>query len=147
MARCAGQPLAPVPLDDQWPQGRRTVQDAQTYTEIAEVVRTYVEGMCQNDAAKLCSAMHEKACSIGHFEGGLEWENREGFIALVAEAVKEPDLSPWHVINAISVVGDVATVQVEDIWLGMQYDDTLTLLRHEGRWQIVSKVFFLRQAG
>lgn len=147
MARCAGQPLAPMPLDDQWPQGRRTVQDAQTYTEIAEVVRTYVEGMCQNDAAKLCSAMHEKACSIGHFEGGLEWENREGFIALVAEAVKEPDLSPWHVINAISVVGDVATVQVEDIWLGMHYDDTLTLLRHEGRWQIVSKVFFLRPAG
>ena len=103
--------------------------------------------MCQGDAAKLRAALHESACSIGHFEGGLEWESREGFIGIVAAAVKEPDLSPWHVVNAISVVGDVATVQVEDIWLGMHYDDTLTLLWHEGRWQIVSKVFFLRSAG
>lgn len=120
------------------------MKDAQTYTEIADVVRTYVEGMCQNDPAKLCAAFHESACSIGHFEGGLEWESRAGFIGIVAAAVKEPDLSPWYAINAILVVGDVATVQVEDIWLGMHYDDTLTLLRHEGHWQIVSKVFFLR---
>lgn len=47
------------------------MQDAQTYTEIAEVVRTYIDGMCQNDPAKLRAAMHEKACSIGHFGGGL----------------------------------------------------------------------------
>ena len=123
------------------------MQEVQTYTEIAAVVRTYVEGMCQNNASKLRAALHENACSIGHFEGGLEWESREGFIAIVAAAVKEPDLTPWHVINSISVVGDIATVQVEDIWLGMHFDDTLTLLRHEGRWQIVSKVFFLRSSG
>jgi len=35
--------------------------DASTYAEIAEVVRTYVEGMCQNDPGKLRKAMHERA--------------------------------------------------------------------------------------
>lgn len=29
----------------------------------------------------------------------------------------------------------------------MHYVDMLTLLRHEGRWQIVSKVFFQRPTG
>lgn len=110
------------------------MQDAQTFAEVAEVVETFVEGMCQNDADKLCTALHEKACSIGLFERGLEWKNREGFIAAVAASVKVPDPSPWHVTHAIAVVGDVATVQVEDIWLGAHYDDTLTLLRHDGRW-------------
>ncbi len=118
--------------------------DAQTCAEIVGVVKAYVEGMCENDPAKLRHAMHEKLCCIGHFDGGLEWLSRDDFIAAVDAAVKAPDPAPWYAINAISVAGDVATVQVEDIWLGDHYDDTLTLLRHENRWVIVSKVFYLR---
>jgi len=120
--------------------------DPRTCADIADTVTTYVEGMCQNDPAKLRRAMHEKACSIGHFDGGLEWDGREAFIAVVAASVTTPDPAPWHRINAISVNGDVATVQVEDIFLGQHYDDTLTLLHHNGRWVIVAKVFFLRPA-
>jgi Putative lumazine-binding len=116
------------------------------YTQISDVVNTYVEGMCQNDAIKLRAAMHEKMACIGHYDGGLEWDSRDAFIATVNGAVETPDPSPWYVINAISIVGDVATVQVENIWLGMHYDDRLTLLKHEDRWVIVSKVFFLRPA-
>lgn len=118
--------------------------DTQTYVEISEVVRLYVEGMCQNDPVKLCDAMHEKACVIGHFEGGLDWDTRDAFIALVGASVETPDPSPWYKITAMSVAGDVATVQLEDIFLGQHYDDTLTLLKHESRWRIVAKAFYLR---
>jgi hypothetical protein len=118
--------------------------DRQTYSEIADVVKTYVEGMCRNDPEKLRAAMHEKSCCIGHFDGGLEWLERDDFIAVVDDAVDAPDPAPRYAINAMSVAGDVATVQVADTWLGMAYDDTLTMLYHEGRWQIVAKVFFLR---
>jgi hypothetical protein len=121
--------------------------DAKTFAEISDVVRAYVEGMCQNDAKKLCHAMHENMSCIGHFDGDLEWINRDAFVAYVDEAVGEPDPAPWYVINAISVTGDVATVQVEDIWLGQHFDDTLTFLFHENRWLIVSKVFYLRPNG
>ena len=120
--------------------------DAQTYAAISEVVKSYVDGMCENDPAKLRYALHEKMCCIGHFDGGLEWDSRDAFIAGVDRAVDRPDPAPWHAINTISVVGDVAMVQVENIWLGDHYDETLTLLNHEGRWMIVSKVFYLRPA-
>jgi hypothetical protein len=120
------------------------MHEAQTYADIADVVRTYVEGMCLNDPVKLRDAMHSKCSIIGHYEGGLEWDSREDFITAVDKATIAPDPSPWHATNAISIAGDVATVQVENIWLGMHFDDTLALLRHEGRWVIVSKVFFLR---
>ncbi len=115
-----------------------------SFTAISETVKTYIEGMCQNDPAKLREAMHENSCCIGHFDGGLEWDNREAFIKGVADAVETPDPSPWFEIKSISVTGDVATIHVEDIWLGMHFDDHLTLLYKEGRWAIVSKVFYLR---
>ncbi|MCB1313393.1 MAG: nuclear transport factor 2 family protein [Sedimentitalea sp.] len=117
---------------------------AAEYPAIAAVVRDYVFGMCQGEADRLRAAFHEKSCCIGHFEGGLEWDPRDAFIAGVTKAVQTPDPDPWYEINAISVVGDMATVQVENIWLGVHYDDTLVLLHHDGRWQIVSKVFSVR---
>lgn len=110
---------------------------------IAETVRTYVEGMCQADTAKLRRAMHEKACSIGHFEGGLEWDDRAAFIAAVQDAVESPDPAPWFEIRSTQVIGDTALVLVEDIWLGMRFSDWLTLLRRDGHWVIVSKLFYL----
>lgn len=112
--------------------------------EIRKVVQDYVEGMCQADAARLRQALHPRMCCIGHAGGGLEWDDREAFIAGVLAAVTTPDPAPWMAIRAVSVMGDVAIVTVEDIWLGDHYDDALTLLHHEGRWQIVSKVFHQR---
>ncbi|WP_282957009.1 nuclear transport factor 2 family protein [Sulfitobacter guttiformis] len=99
-----------------------------------------------NDPVKFCDAMHEKSCCIGHYEGGLERDSRDAFISAVNEAVDTPDPAPWHAVNANSIVGDVGMVQVENIRLCMHSNDTLTLLRHENRWIIVSKVFFLRPA-
>jgi hypothetical protein len=117
------------------------------FNRISDVVEKYVRGMCAADADLLRSTMHEKACCIGHFDGGLEWDDRDAFIAGVIKAVEIPDTDPWFRINAITLIGDMATVQVEDIWLGMHFDDTLTLLLHEGAWVIVSKLFYLRPAG
>lgn len=121
--------------------------DARTLAEIADVVKTYVHGMCGNDPDKLRAAMHRDMACIGHFDGGLEWINRDAFIATVNAAVDTPDPAPWYRINTVSVFGDVAMVQVENIWLGMHYDDTLSLLNHDGHWVIVSKVFHHRQPG
>lgn len=118
--------------------------DTQAFAEISNVVKMYVEGMCQNDPDKLRHAIHEKMSCIGHYRGGLEWDSRDAFIGAINDAVETPDPDPWYVINAISIVGDVAIAQVEDIWLGEHFDDTLTLLKHDGRWVIVSKVFFVR---
>ena len=58
--------------------------DNETFAKISDIVKLYVEGMCQNDAGKLRAAMHEKACVIGHYDGGLEWDTRDAFVAAVA---------------------------------------------------------------
>lgn len=114
------------------------------YSEIVETVRAYVEGMTQADAEKLRRAMYPRACSIGNFEGALEWDDREAFIAGVEAAVETPEADPQWRILSISVEGDVACVQVEDVYLGIEFLDLLTLLRRDGEWKIAAKVFHHR---
>ena len=111
---------------------------------IVDTVRSYVEAMCAADEDRLASAWHERTCSIGHFDGKLEWDDRAAFAAAVRAAVTEPVVDPhWH-IHETKIVGDMAFVHVEDDWLGLRFDDFLTLLRHDDRWLIVAKVFHLR---
>ena len=111
---------------------------------ITETVRTYVEGLVEGDAEKLRQAMHENACEIGYYQGELLWQDREAMIAMIEEEGATPDFDPDWQIETISLDGDVASVRVEDIWLGTRFIDTLTLLRIDGRWQIVAKVFHIR---
>lgn len=118
--------------------------DDGTEAEITAVVRNYVEGLVQADAAKLRAAMHERACEIGHFDGDLLWQDREAMIAMIEAEAAEPDMDPKWRIHSMTVDGDVAVVRVEDDWLGMNFIDALTLLHHDGKWVIVSKVFHLR---
>ncbi len=47
-------------------------------------------------------------------------------------------------IASIDVVGTVATVRLElDNWTGYRYTDMFTLLKVDGEWKIMNKVFHL----
>ena len=118
--------------------------DRETRDAIQHVVRDYVEGMCQANVKKLHSAMMPDAHCVGHFDGGLEWLDRAGFCNSVTDAVNKPELDPWYQIEETRIAGDIAFVHVVDDWLGMRFDDYLTLLKHDGSWRIASKLFYLR---
>ncbi len=112
------------------------------YEAIAAVVADYVTGMARGDGALLRGAFHTKAASIGHFDGGLEWASVEEFIATCEiEAIDADAPVPPYEIESIAIAGDTAIVRVHDVWAGLNFRDTLSLLKQEGRWQIVSKVF------
>lgn len=112
------------------------------FEEIAATIETYVEGMARCDAAALRRAFHPRACSVGHFDGGLEWDDVDAFArACEAEAIAPEAPSPPFEIESISVAGDTAVARVRNMWAGLAFLDTLCLLRHEGRWVIVSKLF------
>ncbi len=118
----------------------------QKMVAIVDTVQTYVEGMVWGDGAMLRQAFHPKACCIGHFDGELEWDDLEAFIQGVSGEAAAPGSKPYWRINSMDVTGDMAIVQVENDWAGHRFDDTLTLLFHDDRWQIVSKLFYLRAA-
>lgn len=114
-------------------------------TAITNTVRDYVEGMVFNDEAKLRRAFHAKAAIIGHFVGGrFEWLSLDQF----AEAIKGPGPAPagseavWDVIS-VDISGDSAVVKINDEFAGLRFTDTLSLLKIEGAWRIVNKIYYL----
>jgi hypothetical protein len=118
--------------------------ETREYDEISATVKLYIQGMCEADETKTRAAFHPKASIIGHYQGAMEWDSVDAFVKVVAEAVSEPDTKPYWRINSMTITGDTAVVQVEDIWLGQHFDDTLGLVNDDGRWRIVSKIFFVR---
>ena len=47
-------------------------------------------------------------------------------------------------VESDTVAGDTAVVGVVNVWAGLSFRDTLTLLHHDGRWQIVNVLWELK---
>ena len=109
---------------------------------IRNVVTDYLEGMIWGQPERLERAMHPRCMQAGHYKGAYEYLGRDEFI----ESLKlEPQLAPGTPYRArilsVDRTGDVAVVKVEDDCFGTSFTDYLTLIQHDGQWQIVMKAF------
>lgn len=110
---------------------------------IEAVVTEYLDGMIYGQREKLERAMHPLCMQAGHFDGNYEYFDRETFIGSVEGDTALPPGTPYRWdVQSIDMTGDVAVVKLEDACFGTTFTDYLTLIRHEGRWQIVMKAFF-----
>jgi hypothetical protein len=110
---------------------------------IATVLRLYIEGAATGDAAKLKEAFHEHARTFGSLNGTR-------YDISAAEMIEREERSPRNSdgrytahIMSIEQAGDVATATVEEdgCWGTASFTSFLTLVKIDGRWQIVNKVF------
>ena len=109
---------------------------------ISAVVHLYVDGMAFANEGALRKAFHPDAAIIGNYNGALEWTTREGFIKTIVEAgAAPPGTQPEMDVQKIDITGDAATVRVVDSFTGERYSDHLSLVKIDGRWVIVNKVF------
>ena len=112
------------------------------YDVIADVVQHYIDGAKSGKGDDMKPAFHEDATIFGYagadlFAGPIQrlfdWVDDSG-------AATEPQAR----IASIDVVGTVATVRLElDNWSGSRYTDMFTLLKVDGEWKIMNKVFHL----
>ena len=110
--------------------------------QIAAIMATYIEGARSGRSARLRGIFHELATICGQvgpdlFAGPIQlfydWHDDNG----PAPGVRT--LATW-----IDVQGSAASVRLDiDDWTGHRFTDYFTLVRIDGRWLILSKVFFL----
>lgn len=111
---------------------------------IAAVARDYFDGMMYADEAKLRRAFHPKCLIVGHFRGRLEYDPLDAFIDACKKEGSIPSGTPYFAeIVSIDVTGDTAMIKVIDDYLGSRFTDYLTMVKTEGRWLIVNKVFYV----
>jgi len=111
---------------------------------VEAVVHLYVEGMAHAHEGALRKAFHPKASVIGNYEGKVEWLSLDAFVSdVVSQGAAPAGTQPFLQIETLDVTGDAASVKIVDDYAGMRFSDYLSLLKVEGRWLIVNKVYHL----
>ena len=109
---------------------------------ITRVIEHYLDGAKSGRGDDMKPAFHEDATVFGYvgpdlFAGAIQklfdWNDQNG-----------PATELQARIADIDVVGTVATVRLElDNWTGYRFTDLFTLLKVDGAWMIMNKVFHL----
>src|SRR6056297_2391133 len=110
--------------------------------QIEALMATYIEGGRSGNNDTLRPIFHDLATICGYvgpdlFAGPIEmfydWHAENG----PADGLVAGD-------TRIDVEGSAASVRIElDNWTGHRFTDFFTLVRIDGQWQIMSKVFYL----
>ena len=112
------------------------------YDEIAKVVQHYLDGAMSGRGDDMKPAFHEGATIFGYVGTDLlagpiqqlfDWNDQNG-----------PATGLKAKISSIDLVGTVATVRLElENWTGFRFTDMFTMLKVDGNWKIINKVFHL----
>jgi hypothetical protein len=109
---------------------------------IRRTIQTYINGGISGSGDAMKPAFHEGATIYGYIGDDLfggpiqqlfDWNDGNG---------PAEDLTS-NIAN-IDIQGSIATVRLElDDWIGHKFTDMFTLLKTDGEWKIISKVFYL----
>ncbi len=116
--------------------------DASEHDAIAKTIQHYIDGAKSGKGDDMKPAFHKDATIFGYtgadlFAGPIQklfdWNDENG-------AAKELQAR----IASIDLIDTVATVRLElDNWTGARFTDLFTLLKVNGEWKIMNKVFHL----
>jgi hypothetical protein len=117
-----------------------TQTEVSEHDAIAKSIQHYIDGAKSGKGDDMKPAFHKDATIFGYagadlFAGPIQqlfdWNDENG---------PAPELQAR--IASIDVVDTVATVRLElNNWAGSRYTDLFTLLKVDGEWKIMNKVF------
>ncbi len=111
---------------------------------IQKTVQYYFDGHYHSDVEKLKKAFHPNSQVIGYWNGSLSFQSLDGYLEFVkatpapSESGEEPD---WKIVS-IDVTANEAVAKVANLYLGLQFTDYLSLLKVDGNWVIVNKMYY-----
>lgn len=112
--------------------------------QIEAVMQTYIEGGRTGSIDTLRPIFHEMATICGYVGPDLFAGPIEMMYDWLAETGPAADLVAGDI--RIDVEGSAASARVElNNWNGHRFTDFFTLVKIEGQWQVMSKVFYLHR--
>jgi hypothetical protein len=108
------------------------------------VLGAYIEATAAADAKLARSLFHADARMSGDLGSGARTGSAEPFFQALAKATARPGQGGYEAsLDSISVLGDTATGNViEKNLFGYNFTNRFHLIKLDGRWQIVSKLFY-----
>ena len=112
---------------------------------VRQTVQHYLYGLKHNDVESLKKAFYPEAklffVNKDNHLGQLTQEQwYAGFVASAGQEEKG-DLR----ITAVDITGNAASVKVEEFYENSKYTDYLSLLKFNGAWKIVNKIYVVER--
>jgi hypothetical protein len=113
----------------------------QEYNAIVEVLSKYNEGGAKANSAIMKPAFNEKATVFGIEDGKLTGGETQNLYKVIDTAFR-PSPEAKAAIVRIDIVGTAASARVDtDNISGYRFTDFFNLLKVDGKWTIVSKIY------
>ncbi len=112
------------------------------YNAVLEAAHNYVEGLRTGDADTVAKAFHKEAIMYGLAGGktllGGPIGNLYDFVRRNGSA---PKIKTHMDVLAITPTTAVVRIDMEKDAIGADYNDYITFIKLDGRWQAIAKVF------
>ncbi len=111
---------------------------------IEQTLQDYFDGLYQSDTSLLRKVFHPQAIYASATGGELVYRTMDEYFPIVAARPSPASRQePRHDrVVSIDLVGPVSAVARVECAIGpKRFDDVLTLVRLDDRWQIIAKVF------
>jgi len=113
---------------------------AEEYESVKSVVNKYVEGCISGNSSVMKPAFHSNAIMHGYLNGALSAGSIQNLYGLVDKL--GPAEGSNVRVDIMSIEETVACVHVAmENWHGLTFADLHQLLKVDGEWKIISKVF------
>lgn len=108
--------------------------------EITRVIHHYIDGAKAGNGALMKPAFHDDATIFGYVGDDLFAGPIQGLYDWVDTTGAAPDIVSR--IVSIDVEESIASARVEsDNWTGIRFTDFFNLLKVDGQWKIMNKIF------
>lgn len=111
------------------------------YNAVIATANQYVEGLRVGSAEGVAHAFHKDAVMYGFTNGELLGGPIKNLFDFVQKNGSAPEITTRLDILAITPTTAVVRVDMEKDAIGADYNDYLTLIKIDGTWKVIAKVY------
>lgn len=111
------------------------------YNAVIATANQYVEGLRIGSAEGVAQAFHKDAVMYGFTNGELLGGPIKNLFDFVQKNGEAPDITTRLDVLAITPTTAVVRVDMEKDAIGADYNDYLTLIKIDGTWKVIAKVY------
>ncbi|MHC8327626.1 nuclear transport factor 2 family protein [Pseudomonas sp. LB1P83] len=111
------------------------------YNAVIATANQYVEGLRVGSAEGVAQAFHKDAVMYGFTNGELLGGPIKNLFDFVRKNGDAPEITTRVDVLAITPTTAVVRVDMEKDAIGADYNDYLTLIKIDGTWKVIAKVY------
>ena len=111
------------------------------YNAVIATANLYVEGLRVGSAEGVAQAFHKDAVMYGFTNGELLGGPINNLFDFVQKNGSAPEITTRLDVLAITPTTAVVRVDMEKDAIGADYNDYLTLIKIDGAWKVIAKVY------